>query len=68
MSVYKVAYWLKRNRQTQHETEPTREIGKAIQEANSLVSRCSVITILRDSEGADHPDNAGKFFLDRIVK
>lgn len=27
-----------------------------------------VITILRDSEWEDHPDNAGKFFLHRIIK
>ena len=27
-----------------------------------------VIVILSDSEGADHPDNAGKFFLHRIIK
>lgn len=27
-----------------------------------------VIVILADAEGADHPDNAGKFFLRRIVK
>ncbi len=26
------------------------------------------VTVLRDSEGEDHPDNAGKFFLHRIVK
>ncbi len=28
----------------------------------------TVILILRDSEGADHIENAGKFFLYRIVK
>lgn len=27
-----------------------------------------VIVILRDSEGEDHPDNAGKYFLYRIIK
>lgn len=27
-----------------------------------------VILILRDSEGSDHPDNAGKFMLYHIVK
>lgn len=26
------------------------------------------IVVLRDSEGEDHPDNAGKFFLWRIIK
>lgn len=26
------------------------------------------IVILCDSEGSDHPENAGKFFLERIVK
>jgi len=25
-------------------------------------------TLLRDSGGKDHPDNAGKFFLKRILK
>ena len=28
----------------------------------------ATITILRDSEGEDHPDNKGKFFLHRIIK
>jgi len=30
--------------------------------------RCKTLSILRDSEGSDHPDNAGKWFLERIVK
>lgn len=34
----------------------------------ALVKKYPVVTILRDSEGEDHPDNAGKFFLHRIVK
>ncbi len=28
----------------------------------------TTITITQDSEGADHPSNAGKFFLHRIIK
>lgn len=44
--------------------------GAALQFADKLLKAggYSVITILRDSEGADHPENAGKFFLDLIVK
>jgi hypothetical protein len=28
----------------------------------------SVVTVVEDQEGADHPANAGKFFLHRIYK
>lgn len=30
--------------------------------------RCKTLTLLRDSEGEDHPANAGKFFLYHIFK
>jgi len=36
--------------------------------ANDDEYKYSVITILCDQEGEDHPDNAGKFFLYRIIK
>jgi hypothetical protein len=33
-----------------------------------LGKRCKTLTVLRDSEGEDHPANAGKFFLFQIYK
>ncbi len=45
------------------EDQATNQALAWLREGNS-----KTITILRDSEGADHPDNAGKFFLYRIVK
>lgn len=68
MALYKVTYWLKGNRKVMHETEPVRDQRTAINEAIKLKDRCSVVTVVRDREGADHPANAGKFFLDRIIK
>lgn len=45
-------------------------LGTALHEANSMrvSGQYSVITILKDDEGEDHKDNAGKFFLYRIIK
>lgn len=43
--------------------EPTE--GLAI---SHLPSHYSGATLLRDSGGSDHPANAGKFFLRRIIK
>jgi hypothetical protein len=34
----------------------------------ALFAKSKVVTLVRDNEGADHPANAGKFFLDRILK
>ena len=47
---------------------PLMGLGYAITEANSLKKKAKVITILKDQEGKDHPDNAGKFFLHQIIK
>lgn len=42
--------------------------GPALVEALNHAKNAKVVVILRDSEGAYHPANAGKFFLERIVK
>jgi hypothetical protein len=34
----------------------------------SIAKGAVFAAILRDSQGTDHPDNAGKFFLHRYVK
>ena len=49
---------------------PMAHIGYARTEARkeAAVKGTSVVTITRDSEGADHPANAGKFFLHEIIK
>ena len=69
MALYKVHAYAKRTWKLT-ETEPTRNSNVASGHATELLktNRYKVITIVRDSEGEDHPDNAGKFFLDRIVK
>lgn len=40
----------------------------AIQLARTKVSENASVTVLRDSDGEDHPDNAGKYFLHLIIK
>lgn len=36
--------------------------------ANPHFTKATCVTILRDSGGTDHPDNAGKYFLHQILK
>jgi hypothetical protein len=36
--------------------------------AKHIPDKAMTATVLRDSQGADHPENAGKFFLHRIIK
>ena len=46
-------------------------LSGALFEGNKLAQTdkdARTIVVLRDSEGLDHPDNAGKFFLYHIVK
>jgi hypothetical protein len=52
------------------ETKPSRSRSAALAEglAMKAAGKHKVITLLRDSEGTDHPANAGKFFLDQIIK
>lgn len=47
---------------TKIETQAARE---AQEEADA---GAKFAVVLRDSQGEDHPDNAGKFFLHRIIK
>lgn len=65
MARYKIEYTLKRSKQL-HETEPSKFPGIALDP--ELVSKCRTIVVVRDSEGEDHPDNAGVWLLHRIVK
>lgn len=69
MALYKVHAYAKRTRKLT-ETEPTRNSNIASGQAIQLLktNKYKVITIVRDGEGEDHPANAGKFFLDRIIK
>jgi len=69
MALYKVHAYAKRTRKLTA-TEPTHNPNIAHDDAIVLLktNKYSVINIVRDDEGASHPDNAGKFFLDRIIK
>ena len=69
MARYRVNAWAKRTR-VLTETEPTPHRTNAVTEALKMkaTNKYKVITVLRDSEGEDHPANAGKFFLDQIIK
>jgi hypothetical protein len=50
-------------------SEPMESYGAALTMAQAAAKGgAKVVTITRDDEGADHPDNAGKFFLHRIIK
>ncbi len=66
---YKVNGYLKRTRKLE-ESAVLGTFGEAYSLSGRMLAtnKFKVITILRDDEGASHPDNAGKFFLDRIVK
>lgn len=68
MARYKVNYWLKRDRATKYEG-PIGTQGEALSiVTGQFLKKCAVITLVRDDESASLPDNAGKFFLDRIIK
>lgn len=68
MSKYKIEYTLKRHRGSfttaPRSTFPSDEVREL---ENIHGSKIKTMTVLHDSEGADHPSNAGKFFLDRII-
>jgi hypothetical protein len=53
-----------------YDSPPVSELSAAMAMAVKWLDefRCKTLTIVRDSEGADHPDNAGRWFLHRIVK
>ena len=49
--------------------EPSERMEAAMLDASRAVrSGNRSVTILCDEQGADHSDNAGKFFLYRIIK
>jgi hypothetical protein len=62
---YKVAY---KTRGKRFETDAYSTRGQADAAAVEIAKTATVVTILKGSDGADHPDNKGKYFLDRIVK
>ena len=64
---YKV-YSLSKTGLEQESTLPLVSLDYALAEAEALKAKSKVVTILRDQEGSDHPDNAGKYFLYLIVK
>jgi hypothetical protein len=47
---------------------PTDKLKEALAAAEQKKAVSRTVVILRDSEGADHPDNTGKWFLHQIVK
>ena len=47
---------------------PFCSLGSAESEAQKHVIGAKVVTIVRDSGGADHPANKGQYFLYRIIK
>ena len=52
-------------------SDPLASAGEALDRFNVLCKngvRIKTAVIIRDSEGEDHPSNAGKFFLHRILK
>lgn len=69
MMLYRAVGYRKRTRK--EEAAPIRgDYHMAMQDAVDMLRShdYKIIVITRDSEGADHPANAGKFFLERIVK
>lgn len=63
MALYKIVYTLRNGKQWESSA------GRFVPVPDwELVANSKAVTILRDSQGEDHPDNTGKFFLYRIVK
>ncbi len=51
------------------ESTPTEFLGICLWDAQTMIAKgARPVTILRDSQGEDHPDNAGTFVLHQIVK
>lgn len=52
--------------------ETSQRLESAVADANHVARApgrsAKSVTILRDDRGTDHPDNAGKFFLFKIIK
>ncbi len=69
MAKYKVK-WIAATEKEPRESEVCLTASSALFEARriALTEDARMIVVLRDSEGEDHPDNAGKFFLYHIVK
>jgi hypothetical protein len=48
--------------------QPSERIESAFADAHEAAKSNKSVTILKDDRGEFHPDNAGKFFLHRIIK
>jgi len=64
---YKVC-WTHKGKRMEGQIEPNLGCARVFAHNLKQDKHVKVITILRDSGGADHPDNDGKFFLHEIVK
>lgn len=67
MARFKVVRYLNNGKTFESEvTDHSRAHNTAVEWLNT--KPCKTLVVLRDSEGEDHPDNAGKFFLYQIFK
>jgi hypothetical protein len=69
MAKYKAVGWFKKTgieKESAVTDTDNAALGSLLQ--FDTLDNFKVVTILCDQKGEDHPDNAGKFFLHRIVK
>ena len=65
---YKITYTLKRRKGEFHTVPRPTFPSDEIRELRLLHgAKIKTMVVLKDQEGADHPANAGKFFLDQII-
>lgn len=57
-----------RGSKVREESDAIGSLGEALHLAAQKGAGWDSVYILRDSEGADHPDNRGKFLLYQVVK
>lgn len=65
------AAWISKGKtwKSMDESTPTETLAFAIRDAQVAVSNgAKFAAIYRDSQGTDHPSNAGKFFLHKYIK
>ncbi len=65
--IYKAVWYLKRTRK-KCEGTPTENFHAAMADGHKNASISKTVHVLRDSQGTDHPSNAGTFFLHWIIK
>lgn len=64
MTNYKIS-WRKRGKSFESAPMP---MSEAFAKANEVDAESSAVVISKESDGSDHPDNRGKFYLYRIIK